>query len=82
MLKPALLANAFMSYLHYSNTSDSISTKDIDTEFYKMDCPFGTQFICNVNINSIIFTKIIAKVIQIFLAHVSPLTKAYLKDNT
>jgi hypothetical protein len=49
MLKPALLANAFMSYLHYSNTDKALSSKDVDTGFYNMDCPLGTQFLCNVN---------------------------------
>ena len=49
MLKPALLANAFMSYLHYSNTDKALSTKDIDDGFYDMDCPFGTQFMCNLH---------------------------------
>ena len=49
MLKPALLANAFMSYLHFSNTDKVLNSKDVDGKFFNMDCPFGTQFMCNVN---------------------------------
>jgi len=50
-LKPALLANAFMSYLSYSNVDKALSTKDIDSGFYNMDCPFGTQFLCDLDGN-------------------------------
>ena len=49
MLKPALLTDVFMGYLHYGNTSNSISSKDIDSGFYNMDCPFGMQFMCNLH---------------------------------
>ncbi len=49
MLKPALLSNVFMSYLHYGNTSGSMSTENIDSKFFNMNCPFGMQFMCNLN---------------------------------
>jgi hypothetical protein len=51
MLKPALLADAFMSYLHYSNTDKTLSTKDIDSGFFNMNCHFGLQFLCNLHGN-------------------------------
>ena len=49
MLKPALLVDAFISYLYYSNTDKILSIKDVDDGFYNMDCPFGMQFMCNLH---------------------------------
>ncbi|MFT4693412.1 MAG: hypothetical protein ACI8TE_000301 [Francisella sp.] len=58
MLKPALLANAFMSYLHFNNKDKSISIKDVDEKFFNMDCPFGTQFMCNTNDKQYSFSEL------------------------
>ncbi|AIT08611.1 lysophospholipase [Candidatus Francisella endociliophora] len=49
MLKPALVANAMVGYLAYSNVSKTISTNDFDQKFFNMDCAFPFQFLCNIN---------------------------------
>lgn len=49
MLKPALVANAMVGYLFYSNVAKTISTEDFDQKFFNMDCDFPFQFLCNIN---------------------------------
>ncbi|AEE87395.1 hypothetical protein FNFX1_1009 [Francisella cf. novicida Fx1] len=48
ILKPGLMANTLMSYLHYSNVSKSISIKDFDNGFFEMQCSTFTQEKCNI----------------------------------
>ena len=48
MLKPGLMSNAFMSYLHYGNTSRTISTQDFDKGFFNMMCSTFSQDKCNL----------------------------------
>ncbi|GMN88576.1 alpha/beta hydrolase family protein [Francisella sciaenopsi] len=47
MLKPALVTNAMIGYLFYSNIGKTISINDFDKNFFNMDCTF--QFLCNIN---------------------------------
>jgi hypothetical protein len=49
MLKPGLLANTFMSYLYYGNTSKTISKNDFDKGFFNMQCSTFSQQKCDIN---------------------------------
>ncbi|QIW10094.1 lysophospholipase [Francisella sp. LA112445] len=48
ILKPGLMSNTFMSYLHYGNTSKDISIRDFDSAFFNMQCSTFSQGKCNL----------------------------------
>lgn len=48
ILKPGLMSNTFMSYLHYGNTSKDISVRDFDNAFFNMQCSTFSQNKCNL----------------------------------
>ncbi|APC91472.1 MULTISPECIES: lysophospholipase [Francisella] len=48
MLKPGLMANTLMSYLHYSNVTKTISINDFDKGFFEMQCSTLPQENCNI----------------------------------
>lgn len=49
VLKPGLLANTFMSYIHYGNTSKTITKNDFDKGFFDMQCSTFSQDKCNID---------------------------------
>ena len=48
MIKPNLMVDAFMSYLYYGNVGKTISIKDIDKDFFNMQCSALPQSKCNI----------------------------------
>ncbi|GAB4222832.1 MAG: hypothetical protein Kow0076_4700 [Francisella sp.] len=62
MAKPGLFSYTLMSYLHYGNTSKTISIDDINKDFFNMKCSILPQKNCNVgdkhyNLSSIFLQK-------------------------
>ncbi|AIT08612.1 lysophospholipase [Candidatus Francisella endociliophora] len=48
VLKPGLLANTFMSYINYGNTSKTITEDDFDKGFFNMQCSTFSQDKCDI----------------------------------
>lgn len=48
VLKPGLLANTFISYIHYGNTSKTITKSDFDKGFFNMQCSTFSQDKCDI----------------------------------